>query len=212
MTFVLRWRSAQLFAINYLPFSGTNSVKVIIVIIMLMASILVPWIVCDRKFSFIMFSVKFFKNITFLMTVSWSSGVRGMISWGRWFSAALQVCDIFMFTFLELIQLLGSSLSKDDCHKFLKFLNADSSSDSSDGRDHQNSSCSYTTGKPELPPPPRTRKTPADQWFSIVGRLIHIRPENFQWQHTTFFSAAIWIPGFLSVLFSQVEFRMKKYK
>ena len=118
-----------------------------------------------------------------------------------------------MFTFLELIQLLGSSLSKDDCHKFLKVLNTGSSSDASDGRDHHSSSCSYTTGKPELPPPPQQERLRLiNDFSSIVGRLIHIPPEHFQWQHTTFFSAAICIPGFLSVSFSQVEFRIKKLK
>ena len=68
-----------------------------------------------------------------------------MISWGGWFSAVLHAYGIFMFNFFGInIQLRGSSLSKEDYHKFVKLqtvllmllMTVIISS-----------SCSYTTGR-----------------------------------------------------------------
>ena len=57
--------------------------------------ILVPWTFGDRKLSFIMLFT-FFKNIIHLMTISWRSGVRSMISSGERFSAVLHWSFMFI--------------------------------------------------------------------------------------------------------------------
>ena len=157
---------------NYLPSSGTNSVKVII---MHMAVILVPWIFWDRKFCFIVFSVKFLNNITFLMTVSWTSGVSsaGEDDFLQFSTRKAFSCYFFRIN----IQLRESSLSKEDNHKFLKFtkvllmfLMAVIII----------SSCSYTTGKSDPPPPiQKERLRPINDFSSIARKLSHIQPENF---------------------------------
>ena len=87
-----------------------------------------------------------------------------------------------------------------------------SSPDASDGRDHQQFMSLHDWKVRTAPPPPlppqQKRLGLINDFSSIAGKLIQIQPKNFQWQHTTFF-AAICIPGFISVLFSHIEFRIK---
>ena len=95
-----------------------------------------------------------------------------------------------MYNFFTInIQLRGSSLSKEDYHKFLKVTN--SSPDASDGRDHQQLMFlhDWKVRTPPPPPPPQQQKRLQliNHFSSIAGKLIHIEPENFQWQHTAFF-------------------------
>ena len=102
------------------------------------------------------------------------------------------------------------SLSKEDYHKFLEVIN--SSPDASDGRDHQQ--FMFLHDWKVGPPPPHThtqqKRLPLiNDFSSIAGELIHVQPENFQWQHNNILFAAICILGFVFILFSQVEFHIK---
>ena len=114
-----------------------------------------------------------------------------MISWGGRFSVVLHFYGIFMFDFLRInIQLHGSSLSKED--RLSQILKLTNSSPDALMAVIISSSCSYTTGKSELPPtptpPPKQKRFRLINDFSgIAWKLTHIQRENFQWQHTTFF-------------------------
>ena len=80
---------------------------------------------------------------------------------------------------------MGSSLSKENYHKFLKATN--SSPDASDGCDYQQFMFlhHWKVRNPPLPPPPpsplqQKRLRLINDFSSIAGKLIHIQPENFQ--------------------------------
>ena len=78
------------------------------------------------------------------------------------------------------------------------------------------SSCSYTTGKseiPQFPPPPPPPPNKKDSDWSMI---LAASPGNLSTSEQKIFSTniqhsfgAIYIQGFVSVLFSQVEFRIK---
>ena len=75
--------------------------------------------------------------------------------------------------------------------KFLKFTN--SPPDASDGHDHQQFMFLHDW-KVRTPSPHKTTTGLINDFSSIAGKLIHIQPENFQWQHTTFFLRLLY-PG-----------------